>query len=181
MQELQHVIKLTAYRCQETQISGRLCKSGGRSPRHAHNPLGLKKIIYVPGNLLFRNRVGRSVFLLLDYTLLGDAHVGYFCAAKQNKQILHKQYRFSYCAPIRMLKKSLASKLLFIDKKNKGRQILKIKTGSTPKIRVGRVAENKQFFCFGHIGRVKENALNNPPCPIPPPSHHPLYIIHLVN
>ena len=47
---------------------------------------------------------------------LGDAHVGYFCATKQNKQILHKQYRFSYCAPMRMLKKKLA--LLFIDKKN---------------------------------------------------------------
>ena len=46
-------------------------------------------------------------FFFFCYTLLGDAHVGYFCAAKQNNQILHKQYRFSYCAPIRMLKKKV--------------------------------------------------------------------------
>ena len=31
------------------------------------------------------------------------------------------------------------------------------------------------------IGRVKENALNNPPCPITPNSRHHLYIIHLIN
>ena len=73
--------------------------------------------------------------------------LGYFCATKQNKQILHKQYRFLYCALIRMLKqKSLA--LLFIDKKNWGRQILKKKLVLTPKIRVGRVTGSKQFFYF---------------------------------
>ena len=42
--------------------------------------------------------------------------------------------------------KSLA--LLFIGKKNKGRQILEKKLGSTLKIRVGRATGNKQFF-FG--------------------------------
>ena len=31
------------------------------------------------------------------------------------------------------------------------------------------------------IGRVKENTLNNPPCPITPCSQHHLYIIHLIN
>ena len=31
------------------------------------------------------------------------------------------------------------------------------------------------------IGRVKENTLNNPPCHITPPSHHYLYVIHLIN
>ena len=41
--------------------------------------------------------VGRIFFFFFcffSYTLLGDAHVGYFCATKQNIQILHKQYRF---------------------------------------------------------------------------------------
>ena len=47
-----------------------------------------------------------------------------------------------------MLKKNNLA-LLFIDKKNYGRQILGKKVGSTPKIRVGRVTGNKQFFCFG--------------------------------
>ena len=73
--------------------------------------------------------------------------LGYFCATKQNKQILHKQYRFLYCAPIRMLKqKNLAP--LFIDKNNKVWQNLKKKLGSTPKIRVCRVTGNN-FFYFG--------------------------------
>ena len=31
------------------------------------------------------------------------------------------------------------------------------------------------------VGRVKESTLNNLPCPITPPSHHHLYIIHLIN
>ena len=43
--------------------------------------------------------------------------LGYFCATKQNKQILHKQYRFLYCAPIRTLKQNNLA-LLFIDKTN---------------------------------------------------------------
>ena len=58
--------------------------------------------MYVSGNGLFRNRVGRSdfFFAFFCYTLLGDAHVGYFCVTKQNKQILHKQYRFLYCRSV---------------------------------------------------------------------------------
>ena len=31
------------------------------------------------------------------------------------------------------------------------------------------------------LGRVKENDLNNRPCPFTPNSHHNLYIIHLIN
>ena len=69
-------------------------------------------------------------FFFLHPSLSGDAHVGYFCAAKQNKQILHKQYSFSYsrllCADQNAEKIFLA--VLFIDKKNSGRQILKKKT-----------------------------------------------------
>ena len=39
---------------------------------------------------------------------LGDAHVDYYCAAKQNKQILHKQYRLSCCALIRIAEKNFS-------------------------------------------------------------------------
>ena len=56
-------------------------------------------------------KVGRIV-LFFCYT-----PVGYFCGTKQNKQILNKQLRFLYCAPIRMLKQKKLV-VLFIDKKN---------------------------------------------------------------
>ena len=49
--------------------------------------------MYASDNRLFRNDVGRLAFFFF-FLILGEAHVGYFCAAKQDKQILHKQYLF---------------------------------------------------------------------------------------
>ena len=69
--------------------------------------MGPKKIncMFPVTDFFERGWVG-LIFLCFCYTLLGDAHVGYFYATKQNNHILNKQYCFSYCALTRMLFKT---------------------------------------------------------------------------
>ena len=53
----------------------------------------------VSGSRLFRNG---GFFRLIFATPQGEAHVGYFCGVKQNKQIHHNQYWESCtCRPMK--------------------------------------------------------------------------------